>query len=253
MRADSVEAAVWEMSAETERHPQRPSVTRNVIPVGMWLKERWSGFSNLCVGRVLLPQQCLLLGQGLDRMRLLDAGLQRPRGHHLAVHAQRSPLLHRRPRRHLNWAQVYFFSSLLQEHLKPTVQRVSPSEMWRSKTSGQAVNKGAWKQTKADLPGGTGRSGFARTSLSDKLTCRLWPWTLWSSSWIWRSSSCCRWMLASISRVLCSSCSFMFCMASSWLQNCTIDCHTRKGHFNPCSRYSIRIKLGKFVLFYILN
>lgn len=64
--------------------------------------ERSYGFSNLRVGRVLLPQQCLLLGQGLDRMWLLYAGLERPRGHHLAVHAERSPLLHRVPRRQLN-------------------------------------------------------------------------------------------------------------------------------------------------------
>lgn len=70
-----------------------------------WGKGEFSS-SDLCECCVLFPNECLLLGLGLDSMLLLYAVLQRPCRHHLALHAECSPLLHSIPLGHLNRAQI---------------------------------------------------------------------------------------------------------------------------------------------------
>lgn len=59
------------------------------------------------------------------------------------------------------------------------------------------------------------------------LTCMPCPCTLCSCSWMCLSSSCCRWMLAWISLVLCSSCSFRCCMAFTCAENSITGCGWR--------------------------
>lgn len=61
----------------------------------------------------------MLLGLRLDgALLLLYGGLQGPRGHQLALHAECSSLLHCVCRGHLNGTQVQSPGSFLQEHLK---------------------------------------------------------------------------------------------------------------------------------------
>lgn len=55
-------------------------------------------------------------------------------------------------------------------------------------------------------------------------TCMPDPWTLCSCSWMCLSSSCCRWMLAWIILVLCSSWSFRCCMAFTCAVNSITGC-----------------------------
>lgn len=68
------------------------------------------------------------------------------------------------------------------------------------------------------------------------LTCMPCPWTLCSCSWMCLSSSCCRWMLAWIILVLCSSCSLRCCMAFTCAENSITGCGwTEKKNRSPTS------------------
>lgn len=80
-----------------------------------------------------------MLGLGLDSVLLLYAVLQRPCRHHLALHAECSPLLHSVPLGHLNRAQIQSRGSFLQEHLKHTGQNMTPFET-RTSNSKQGNN-----------------------------------------------------------------------------------------------------------------
>lgn len=63
------------------------------------------------------------------------------------------------------------------------------------------------------------------------------PWTICNCSWIFRSSSCCRWIFSSIIRVLCSSWSFKCFMAPNCAVNWKMGCRSRK--YNKCLKYKI--------------